>query len=393
MLSSDLKKLPVINKEIYFNSTKNSKIKFNNAYIIKSMANIDGEEAVFPLSVNDFQKYILFEKRKFELIGVKKTDLCSIVAFSSNHTIPMSQSLLALGASYIPLDGDEAKIFNDIVRYKVTVIFTIPPFVERLMEYVKVRNLRTSLRLVITTGVKIPDIAALNNKTKSILGAELVDTIGASEVASFAFSCKTHRNLYHFIDQYQLAEVLDLETREPANEGEIVITPLWKVDYPLFRYGTDNFTKIKKGLKCNCSVKNKIFFTGVERRLNNATRIQRYLVDLKDFYDQVRNSLLWQNSFDRRIWWFLEKPALVILIIKVKNVDQVLVFVEKNKFILTMRNRQIIEETIFKMTGSETKLILCKKELINQLSPNYLDLRNIPKKKLTKEVRSLLNLC
>lgn len=390
----DLKKFPIINKEILFSLTKKKTFQFDkNIYLVKAMVNLEGKELVLPLSLVDYQNYINFEKRKFELVGVQKKDLCSVVEFSQNSTIIQAQSILALGASYIPLDGDENKIFQDIIRYKVTIIFTIPPVVYRFMNYVQSRNLKTSLRLIITTGVKIPDVEKLNQETKSILGAELIDTIGATELASFAFSCKKHRNYYHFVDRQQIIEIIDPETKKPANEGEIVITPLWKVDFPLIRYGTSDFTKIERNLSCNCKVSNKLLVSGIEKRLAQSTRIQRYLVDLQDFYNQVKDSLLWQNFFDQKLWSFLEKPKLLIFITRIKHVDTVLVFIEKSKFLLTLRKRQSIEDAIFKMTNADTKIILCHQDLLHGIAPNYQDIREIPKKNLSKSILNLLKLC
>lgn len=390
----DLNNFPIINKEIYYKLTKNQPINFGqNSYVFKTIATISGEEAVFPLSANDCQNYLNFEKRKFELIGVQKNDLCSVIEFSQNHTFFLSQAFLKIGASYIPLDGDENKIFQDIIRYKVTVIFTIPPVVYRLMDYVKERNLKTSLRLIITTGIKIPDVEKLNRETKSILGAELIDTIGATELASFAFSCKKHRNYYHFVDRNQIVEIIDPKTKKQSNAGEIVITPLWKVDFPLIRYGTADFTEIKENLSCNCKLDNKLFINGVEKRLVQSTRIQRYLVDLQDFYYQVRESLLWQNFFDKKLWDFVEKPKLLILIKRIKHTDTVLVFIEKEKFFFTLRKRQAIEDVIFKMTNAETKIIFCQKALLRNVDLNYQDIRDIPKKNLSQSILKLLNLC
>lgn len=390
----DLSKFPIINKEIYFNLNKKNPLNIGkNNYVIKAMANINGEEAVFPLSSFDYQNYIALEKRKFELIGVNKSDLCSVVEFSQNHAIPLAQSFLAIGASYIPLDGDEIKIFKDIIRYRVTVIFTIAPVVLRLMEYVKSRHLKTSLRLVITTGVKIASVSDLNKKTKAILGAELIDTIGASELASFAFSCLDHRDFYHFVDQQQVVEIIDPETKSPAKEGEIVVTPLWKVDFPLIRYGTGDVTRLIDKMTCNCQVKNKIFISGVEKRLNQSTRIERYLVDLKDFYYQVRDGLLWQNFFDQRLWNFLEKPPLVVLISRISHRDVVFVFIDKKTFLLTLRKRPLIENIIFKITNAESKIILCDKKIIEKVSPGYQDIRDVSKKHLSKEIKDLLALC
>lgn len=391
---SDLKKFPILSKEMLFGLTKNKTFKLDrNIYLIKTMVSLEGEELIFPLSSLDYKNYINFEKRKFELVGVQEKDLCSVVEFSQNSTIIQAQSILALGASYIPLDGDENKIFQDIIRYKVTVILTIPPVVYRFMDYVKVRNLKTSLRLIITTGVKIPDVEKLNQETKKILGAELIDTIGATELASFAFSCKKHRNYYHFIDQHQIIEIIDPKTKKQANKGEIVITPLWKVDFPLIRYGTSDFTKIKENLSCNCKVGNKLLVSGIEKRLTQSTRIQRYLVDLQGFYYQVKDSLLWQNFFDQKLWSFLEKPKLLIFVTKIKHIDTVLVFVEKSKFLLTLRKRQVIEDVIFRMTNADTKIILCHKDLLRNINPNYQDIRDIPKKNLSKSMLNLLKLC
>lgn len=392
--TSDLKKFPIINKEILFSLTKNKVFQVNeNIYLIKAMANLEGEELMFPLSSLDYENYINFEKRKYELVGVKKNDLCSVIEFSQNSTIIQAQSILALGASYIPLDGDENKIFQDIIRYKVTVILTIPPVVYRLMDYVKARNLKTSLRLVVTTGVKIPDVEKLNQETKIVLGAELVDTIGATELASFAFSCKKHRNCYHFIDQHQIVEIIDPKTKKQTNNGEIVITPLWKVDFPLIRYGTADFTRIEENLSCDCKVENRLLISGIEKRLTQPTRIQRYLVDLQDFYYQVRDSLLWQNFFDQKLWSFLEKPKLLVLVTKITHVDTVLIFIEKTKFFLTFRKRQTIEDVIFKMTNADTRIIFCHKGLLRNINPSYQDIRDIPKKNLSKSVLNLLKLC
>jgi len=385
---------PIIRREQYLDLSENLiSSSWKNNYISNTMAGAKGDKVIFPLSNRDYQNYIFCEKRKFQLIGVKKTDLCAMIEFSQSEVIIMSQAFLSLGASYIPLEGDENKIFNDIIRYKVTVIFTIPPVVYRLMEYVRVRHLKTSLRLIITTGVKIPDVEKLNQETKSTLGAELIDTIGATELASFAFSCREHRNFYHFVDQYQRIEIIDPKTKKPAKEGEIVITPLWKVDFPLIRYGTSDCTKLEENLSCHCAVQNKTFCSGVEKRLVQSTRIQRYLVDLKEFYDQVRNNLYWQNFFDKKLWLFLEKPALAILITKMNHVDTVLVFIDKSKFLLTLRRRQPIEDAIFKMTNAETKFIFCNKKLIQKVLPSYQDIRDIPKKHLSREILNLLNLC
>lgn len=390
----DLQKLPLLNKELYYQLTKKKPLELGkNIYVFKAMVDLEGHEAVFPLSATDYQNYIALEKRKFELLGVKKTDLCSVVAFSQNHTIPLAQAFLALGASYIPLDGDEEKIFRNLIEQKVTVIFTIPPVVYRLLDYVKTRQLKTSLRLIITTGVKIPNVEELSEQTKQILGASLLDTIGATELASFAFSCPEHPNFYHFVDQQQIVEILNPQSQKASKSGEIVITPLWKEDFPLLRYATGDFTKINEKLTCSCRLQSKLLISGVEKRLSQATRVQRYLLDFDDFYYKVRERLLWQYFFDSKLWNFLEKPALVILLDSINHADRVLVFIEKQKFHLTLRKREVIERNIFQMTNADVKIVLCDKSMIQKIKFSHRDIRGLKRKSLPKEVLALLNLC
>lgn len=390
----DLQKFPLLNKDLYFQLTKQKPLKIgNNAYIFKALVDLEGHETIFPLSATDYQNYIVLEKRKFELLGVKKTDLCSVVAFSQNHTLPLAQSFLALGASYIPLDGDEEKIFRNLIEQRVTVIFTVPPVAYRLLDYAKSRQLKTSLRLIITTGVKIPDVEELSRQTEQILGAKLLDTIGATELASFAFSCPEHPNFYHFVDQQQIIEILDPQTKKASKSGEIVITPLWKEDFPLLRYATGDFTKINEELTCNCHLQNKLLVSGVEKRLSQTTRIQRYLVNFDDFYYKIKDSLLWQYFFDSKLWHFLEKPKLFILLSRVNHADRVLVFIEKQKFYLTLRKRQKIEEAIFQMTNADVQIVLCDKEIIQKVKLNNQDIRDLKQKNLSKEVLALLKLC
>ena len=392
--SRDLQKFPLLNRELYFQLSKQKPLKFgNNAYILKALVDLDGHEAIFPLSATDYQNYIALEKRKFELLGVKKTDLCSVVAFSQNHTLPLAQAFLALGASYIPLDGDEEKIFRNLVEQKMTVIFTVPPVVYRLLDYIKTRQLKTSLRLIIITGVKIPDVEELSKQTKQTLGASLLDTIGATELASFAFSCPEHPNFYHFVDQQQIIEILDPQGQKASKSGEIVITPLWKENFPLIRYATGDFTKINEELTCSCRLQNKLLISGVEKRLSQATRIQRYLVNFDDFYYKVRESLLWQYFFDSKLWSFLEKPKLFILLDRINHADRVLIFIEKEKFYLSFRNRQKIEQAVFQMTNADAKIILCDKKIIQKVKSNHQDIRDLKQKSLSKEVLALLKLC
>lgn len=386
---NDLNKYPLTKRKDFKNKNLFSNYKINNIkYTINLKSDLLTQESYLPLSKRDFLNYIELELYKFRLIGVSKNDRCSIINFSQNHTIPMANALIKLGAIYVPLDGDETIIFNNIINFKVTVIFTVAQFLFRFLDYVKLNKLKTSLRIVITTGVKINNFKQIKKDIKKYLGANLYETIGSTELGTFAISCKSHPGYYHFIDKYQFVEIINPQTGKTDTKGEIVITPLWKEDYPLVRYATGDYIELEKNKGCICNYKNKWMFKGIIKRLDNTIRIERFLVPLPELYDKIGKVFLYQYFFDKVLWRLVSPPIFTLLLIQENHSDKILLFIERNKSNLTLRRVNKIKQTVNTVTGAQIKIIYCPKNDLINISPVYQDIRNVM---TTSQTKKLLN--
>jgi len=388
----DLSNYPLIRRKDFIKKFPFDNYKIDNIkYIFNLKSDISPKESCLPLSNRDFIDYTQLECYKFQLIGVNKKDRCSIIAFSQNSMIPMANALMKLGATYVPLDGDETIIFNNIINFKVTVIFTVPQFLYRLIDYVKLRNLKTSLRIVITTGSKIKNFKQIAKYVKKYLGARLMETIGSTELGTFAISCKNHSGYYHFIDKYQFIEIINPETLNLDIKGEIVITPLWKKDYPLIRFATGDYIELEKNNSCSCSCNNKWMFMGIVKRLDSTVRLERFLLSLRELYNQILELFLYQYFFDKIFWRLTNPPIVVLLLIRNSHSDKVLLFIEKGKSIITLRKTSPINQLIATSSSASLKIIYCSKSKLIDVFPKYQDLRDVAYSKIPKKTKQLLS--
>jgi phenylacetate-CoA ligase len=81
------------------------------------------------------------------------------------------------------------------------------------------------------------------------------DIYGLSEIMGpgVAADCEYHKGLHFYVDHF-IPEILNPDTLEPCQEGEVgelVITPVTKEALPLFRYRTKDLTSISSDA-CEC---------------------------------------------------------------------------------------------------------------------------------------------
>jgi phenylacetate-coenzyme A ligase PaaK-like adenylate-forming protein len=390
----DIQLLPITSRKILFGTKyPNRPGKAKKPAIFYSFTvRIDnaGDQIYFPISKNDYAKYIELEKDQFIQSGVNSKDRCSIVAFSQDATIPKSQALMSIGATYIPLDGDEQDIFENIINQQVTVIFTVPQFVFRFMDYVQVHKSETYLRLIVTTGVKIPNKMEIYRKIKQILGAELRETIGSTELGTFAVSCRADPNYFHFLDRHHYIEIINPETHKPDVKGNIVITPLWKRDYPLLRYDTGDYIELVPHKPDMCPCNSHRMFGGIQKRSDNTVRIERFLTSLPELYLQLEALLKNQYRADKIVWRFINPPLLVLLLIEDNHSDELLLFIEKNISNFSLRKINPLIKFAVKASNAKTKVIYCPKNDLIDIVPKYQDIRNIESLRIPNEIQKLL---
>src|SRR5258708_1509940 len=343
-----------------------SEITKDSAYVMRSRPDMHGHKPIVPLSAADYQRMVDFERYKFELAGVRAGDRCAIIFDGQlNHEIPMVQALMYLKTTYIILDGDEDEICHDIIKYKISMIFTYPRFLRKILDYVASNALESNLRVVMTGGEKIPDIHQLRQKVFSLLHSTLFDSIGTRELCTFSIMCRNF-DYYHFIDKQQIVEIIDPKTLKPALEGELVVTPLWRKDFPIHQMKTGDWIELKKRKKCRCKVKGKFVFDGIARRIEEI-KVGSFWVKPLQVYDAAKQSLLSQYSIDRRLWLFFSPPDIILFLTyfgsnKTLLTERLVVLIERKKFLLSLRRRSVVEHKIYELTSAYPEIILADDE-------------------------------
>ena len=153
------------------------------------------------------------------------------------------------GALVIPLGGmDSVQRLETMREYGATALLCTPSYALHLAKVAADKDLGAALspvERVVCTGEPGASLPAVRGRIESAWGARCFDHAGASEVGSFAYPCASDGGLHLFEDEY-VCEVLDPATGEPAADGatgELVMTALSRVGFPVIRYRTGDMVE------------------------------------------------------------------------------------------------------------------------------------------------------
>jgi len=187
------------------------------------------------------------------------------------------QGAQQLGALTIANGGftSEQRI-RAILSNEVTVLISTPTYALRLAEVAAEEgvNLRkeSSVRVTIHAGEPGASLPATKQRIENAWGAKAYDHAGATEVGAWGVMCKPQAGV-HLNENEFICEVLDPETGNPADAGELVITNLGRVGMPVIRYRTGDYVKLKSA-PCECGRKSRVLDGGVTGRLDDALIIR-----------------------------------------------------------------------------------------------------------------------
>lgn len=288
----------------------------------------NGNQITLPFSKKDYAGMINFETKKLKLLGLKKNSRSTVLYFPDQHTIPISQAIMNLNSYYIPIEGPEEIAFRKIIDNKIDFLFTTISTVNKFINFVQKNGLRPNLKIVNTGGEKISDYHKMKIKIKENLGAMYVDNIGSAILQHTAIMCK--KNLYHFLNFDQIIEIVNPETGEHSNkEGEIVITPLWKTNFPLLRFRTGDYIKIENDKKHNCNFQfHKPVFKKIARRVDTMFTLNGKLTSSKNLIIEVTKNIN-IHFLKTNLIKITDMIDFKIIIYNLNNQDEVLVLFEK----------------------------------------------------------------
>lgn len=182
-----------------------------------------------------------------------------------------------LGALIIANGGftSEQRI-RAILSNDVTVLICTPTYALRLAEVAAQQGINlseeSSVRVTIHAGEPGASLPATKQRIENAWGAKAYDHAGATEVGAWGVMCEPQAGV-HLNENEFICEVLDPETGNPADAGELIITNLGRIGMPVIRYRTGDYVKLKSA-PCECGQESRVLDGGVTGRLDDALIIR-----------------------------------------------------------------------------------------------------------------------
>ena len=163
-----------------------------------------------------------------------------------------------------------------ILSNDVTVVICTPTYALRLAEVAAQEgvnlNKDSKVRVTIHAGEPGASLSAIKKRIEDSWGARAYDHAGATEVGAWGVMCAPQAGVHLNEDEF-ICEVLDTETGNPSDEGELVITNLGRIGMPVIRYRTGDYVKLKP-TPCECGSQHRVLDGGVIGRIDNAIIIR-----------------------------------------------------------------------------------------------------------------------
>jgi phenylacetate-CoA ligase len=183
--------------------------------------------------------------RTFRAAGIGPGDRVAL-AFSFGPHVQFwaaKEGLQEVGAMAVPLGGmTSVQRLQTMATLEATALMCTPTYALRLAEVALGQRLERALqtvRRVICTGEPGASLPAVRSRIEEGFEAICLDHAGLTEVGPFGYSCPEGGGL-HVDESEFLCEILDPDLRpaEPGRQGELVLTPLGRLGFPVLRYRT-----------------------------------------------------------------------------------------------------------------------------------------------------------
>ena len=163
-----------------------------------------------------------------------------------------------INALMIPGGGrDSLQRLHLMKELGATAMCCTPTYALRLAEVAQESSFDLSeipLRTLIHAGEPGANVPATKARIESVWNAKCYDHAGASEIGAHSFECEVQPNGTHVTESEFIVEVLNPETLEPVpagEQGELIITNLGRIGYPVIRYRSGDLVVLNQQ-KCTC---------------------------------------------------------------------------------------------------------------------------------------------
>jgi phenylacetate-CoA ligase len=159
-----------------------------------------------------------------------------------------------IGALAISGGGqDSYQRLRSMTELNATALCCTPSYALHLAEIAQQENFdlhASAMRRLIVAGEPGGSIPGTKARIQQAWNAQVFDHTGATEVGAHGFTCAA-QNGVHLNEGEFLAEVVNPDTLEPADEGELVLTNLGRLGSPVIRYRTGDRVRLNRQ-RCGC---------------------------------------------------------------------------------------------------------------------------------------------
>ena len=180
-----------------------------------------------------------------------------------------------INAMMIPGGGrDSLQRLHLMKELGATAMCCTPTYALRLAEVAQESSFDLSeipLRTLIHAGEPGANVPATKARIESVWNAKCYDHAGASEIGAHSFECEVQPKGTHVTESEFIVEVLNPETLEPVpagEQGELIITNLGRIGYPVIRYRSGDLVVLNQQ-KCSCGRSYARFEGGVLGRADD----------------------------------------------------------------------------------------------------------------------------
>ena len=177
----------------------------------------------------------------------------------------------------------------------VTAICCTPTYALRLAEVAQEAEFDLNeipLRISILSGEPGANVPATKTRVESVWNFKSYDHAGASEVGAHSFECEIQPNGTHVNESEFIVEVLNPDTLEQVSEGEqgeLIITNLGRIGFPVIRYRTGDLVRLNHE-PCKCGRTFPRFEGGVLGRVDDMVVVRGINVFPSAIENLVRRS-------------------------------------------------------------------------------------------------------
>jgi phenylacetate-CoA ligase len=247
-------------------TTMTDEVWADRGWMMFSSSGSTGPPRVFRYSQLDREHWAWANARALHSMGVARGDTVLAIAGFGPHVFVwgMVAALFHMGIPVLPGGGMDARArANVIARFAPTVIACTPSYalyLGRAMQGLGIDPAASAVRTVIVGGEPALGIEATRQRLATLWGARIVEFYGCTEASPHCggYSCAdsvSERGVSsHLMEDVQIWELVDPETREPVARGRrglTVCTNLNSESSPQLRFLVGDYTTFDEA-PCPC---------------------------------------------------------------------------------------------------------------------------------------------